>query len=401
MNEGTAGPTTPAERIAFLDLVRGTALFGILVVNLPLMNTPYESQIGPLTWWPGTADRIAHGFIRFFFEGSFYVLFSALFAQGAHRLLSHEDAGEPGVRRRYLRRLAGLAVLGGLHLTFLWYGDVLLLYAVAGLLLLAFRRRQERTLMIWVGVLLVIPLVALAVLVVGFTLVDQVEFSTSLEGQLRPLFEWLVTQYRSPELGEVRAARWYEIKTAFAGLWMFFPQLLAAMLLGFVLARRRILTEPDQQGAFFRTALIVALPIAVVGKLAHAWSSHHASFGLDWGAWWGVLGFVAGGPALAFVYLALLRRLHLSGRVPALQAGLVATGRMALSNYLFQSLVATSLFYGYGMGWYGRVSIWQGLLLAGALYVCQVGLSVLWLRRFRFGPLEALLRAWIYGRGRL
>ncbi len=398
MSAGAARPTPPGERLAFLDLLRGFALFGILVVNFPLMASPYEAQYGTLAWWTGGVDQAAHAFIRVFFEGTFYVIFSVLFATGFHRLLTSGGEADRSRFRRYGRRLAGLAVLGGLHLSLLWYGDVLLLYAVAGVILLAFRGRKDGTLLVWIGLLVVVPLLMYGALVPLSAWVESGEGMDAYTVDARLLYSSVVEGYRSDDFARVRAMSRYEFERALGALVLFFPQIVTAMLAGLLLARKGVLTDPAQHPRFYRGALTIGLPVALVCKGAYAWGAHHMGLAFDGWTWATIAAFTVGGPALSWVYAALLLRMRESNALVGLRQAIALTGRMALSHYLLQSLVVTSLMYGYGLGWYGSVGIAQGFLVCVVIYAVQLMVSVIWFRHFRHGPVEAVLRRWTYWR---
>src|SRR5580700_9279850 len=138
-----AGPVTAAERILYIDILRGMALFGILAANMRGFNAPLDlyGNIRPL--FHGRADLIAQGFIDIFIQGKFVTLFSFLFGLGFAVQLSRAE--ERGVKflSFYPRRLGGLALFGLIHGILIWWGDILLSYALAGTLLLFFRNRSN------------------------------------------------------------------------------------------------------------------------------------------------------------------------------------------------------------------------------------------------------------------
>lgn len=399
--------TRPDERSPFPDLVRGAALLGIGLVNVHLMCAPYFSAQADLSLWTDPVNVAVQGGVSFFFESTAFLMFSALFGAGFLRLMEKRTFALGAGLGYYWRRLAVLAGLGLLHLGLLWYGDVLLLYALCGALLFPFRDCRERTLWIWLAVAALTPLLALAGLGALFSLATLADPSVGSEAwqadTLAGLMlrrEELIAAYASGTWGEIFRVRLGEVGDAWWTLPFFLPQIFAGMLLGLILGRRGVLTEPERHGEFYRRIFGPALVLAILGKGYYALHSREAELLPDASSYVLLLASTIGGLAMTFVYLAALRALWLSGVARRLVKHVVAAGRMALTHYLAQSLVATTLFYSYGLGWYGRVNIWQAVLLMGAIYAGQLALSPIWLRRFPLGPVEWIMRRLSYGPAR-
>ncbi|MCC5806837.1 MAG: DUF418 domain-containing protein [Opitutales bacterium] len=406
MNAAPA-PVPPSERIEFLDFLRGTALFGILVVNIPLMVGPLNAYLAAYSLWTDPANTAATVFIRFFFEGSFYVLFSLLFGVGFHLILTRAAARGGPALGRYRRRLAILALFGVLHIIFLWYGDILLAYALFGFVLILFRKRSDTTCLVWAGVFAALPFVlttALAGLIqLGLShpeaAAEMRAAFAEQENHVRDSVATALAVYPHGGFTAIMGMRLAEYRDSLPGYFFFFPLVLGIMLAGMVVARRGWLADPAAHEAVYRRAFAVALPLALAGKAAYAWLSLSASFLIPDAALAGAtLALTLGGPALTVVYIVLLRRLYLSAKLRAAVQAVAAAGRMALTHYIGQSLIVTTIAFNYGFGLYGRINIWQGILLAALIYILQVMASPWWLARFRRGPLEALWRRLTYGR---
>lgn len=400
-------PTAPDERRPFLDLLRGAALLGIVLVNVQLMSTPYAIGHGDLRVWADPLNTSVQGVVRFFFESTSFALFSLLFGAGFQRLMQRRVDMPGAGLGPYGRRLAALAVLGVAHVVFLWFGDVLLFYACGGALLLAFRGCRERTLWVWTGVFLLMPLIALS----GFAVLSQL---TSMMDEHYGSAAWIAAEneaaaqsgeayieaYRSGTFGEVMSARFGEYGLGLWALPFFAPQIFAAMLVGLVLGRRGVLAEPERHDPFFRRLFWIALPVAVAGKAVYTATFNGVGWIPDGAMFLSAAGAVFGGMAMALVYVCLLREVWVRGWAQRVVAHVAAAGRMALTHYLAQSLIATTLFYSYGLAWYGRIQTWQAVALMIAVYGLQIAVSPWWFRRFDFGPLEALVRRFSYGRPR-
>src|SRR5271170_7202814 len=155
------GPITSAERILYIDILRGMALFGILAANMRGFNAPSDlyGNISPL--FHGRADLIAQGFIDIFIQGKFVTLFSFLFGLGFAVQMSRAEARGAKFMSFYPRRLAALALFGLIHGILIWWGDILLTYALAGALLLFFRNRSQKTVLWWAGSIFTAPIMVL------------------------------------------------------------------------------------------------------------------------------------------------------------------------------------------------------------------------------------------------
>lgn len=399
-------PVAPHERSLFPDLLRGVALLGILLVNIHMMSAPYEAQIGEFQLWQDEANRWTYFGVNFFMSCSFYALFAMLFGMGFHLLMQKgEQPGHEVGGGIYWRRLAVLAGFGALHVGLLWFGDVLLMYALVGCLLPAFLRRREKTLWIWSMGLFGLPLVFLLILLgltrLAYLTPDGVahmnEYMAMEAAAISERNTELIAVYATGGFGEVAVARWREYVSGWLSTLLFLPHILAAMLLGLIFGKRGALTSPAEHPALFRRVLWVCVPLAVIGKGLFAIGNDRMGLVPDLWLFLASLGMCFGGPALMLVYVALLRHAMLREWWPRLRSRVVAAGRMPLTNYLAQSLIAALLFHGYGLGLYGSVNIWQGVLLAVGIYSVQLIVSPLWLRRFALGPLEWVWRRLTYG----
>jgi uncharacterized protein len=181
--------------------------------------------------------------------------------------------------------------------------------------------------------------------------------------------------------------------------WFGVPMVFAMFLLGLYAGRRRLFSEVEGNLGFIRRllswGLCVGVPVSVIYVIAFGFGNPSV-FSFVWVIV--IAGLAIGGPALCFAYAAAITLLLRGGRWRAILRPMAAPGRMALSNYLFQSLVCTTIFYSYGFGLYGSVARALGVALAIGIYAAQLALSVWWLKYFRFGPAEWLWRTLTYGK---
>jgi uncharacterized protein len=383
----------PGERLEVLDVLRGFAVFGILVVNMLFFAGPFEWVVNPP--WTSAADRTAGFLIVTFFTGKFYSLFSMLFGFGFAIQMERADARQSGGGWLYVRRLLVLFLLGIAHAAFVWFGDILHLYAVVGLALLFFRRRGLGVILPAGLVALLIPtgLAAFAALAAANISMDGADaaemFRTAESLQAYGRGTW-------SELTSQRVRDWLMLDS-FA--FFFAPSVLAMMLAGLAAFRMRILRAIERDERVWRNALFVSVVVGLGGNLfiaaSHSWVDPMLSSPMSVVVT-GVQAFAV--PALAVAYASAIVLASRTARGARVLGPLAPVGRMALSNYLLQSIVATTIFYSYGLGWFGRVGPALTTLLAVITFAIQIPLSAWWMRRFRFGPAEWLWRSLAYGR---
>lgn len=376
-------------RIHSLDALRGFALLGILVVNIQMFSGwGVIGSEGRAMLAGSEYDPALQAWLRVLAHDKFYSLFSLLF--GYSFVLLAMKAREHPVAI-HLRRMVSLLVIGALHAVLLWPWDILFLYAAMGLLLTLFLHRRPAMLLGGAFTLLV--------------------FIGALRWQmLTGAWEWPWSDHTSDRLARsvphfsggdyldvVRAnieLKWGIVTNRIEELRP--VRVLAMFLIGAAAARLR-LADPQSPRARLlpRLALIVTVP-----ALALAIGEHRiaADTPID------RIGFVAcetlAGPMLAVAYATLLVWwFHRGGVIARLGQWLLApAGRMALTNYLGQSVICIALFYGIGYGLFGEVSLLWALTVAGAVFAGQVAFSRTWLAIFRQGPLEWLWRWLIQGR---
>jgi uncharacterized protein len=426
------GPVGETTRISAIDAVRGLALLGIFLVNINLFADAFGKFITPVSpRGAGAAEVAAYYLVKVFCESKFYPLFSLLFGMGL--ALQWDRAAAAG--RRFLgaglRRLGFLCVLGVAHGLLLWYGDILFMYSIAGVVLLLLLRARARTMLVVAGALLVVSVV-LSLGMGALSMMGQaqaeagaaVEPAGAPEPAQPPTLEppaseppfdrfwnamkegkiqdgpinaiWVETEreaYRDGPYGQVaafRAVSWGMFLVFSAtGFWW---HLMAMFLVGAALLRLGLFT-PEKRHWHKRLALmglLVGLPLAVLTALLPRVLEEKLGFMLLM-----PMTFLFG-PLMSLGYLGAVSWLAESGRARGLVKALSDVGRMALTNYLMQTVIATSIFYYWGLGLFGETTRVERLGIVLGVFACQVALSALWLRHFRFGPMEWLWRTGTY-----
>jgi uncharacterized protein len=357
----------PRERFESIDILRGLALFGVLVVNLvTAFRVSIFQQFLPARADASWGERWVNAFIRYGVELKAFALFSLLFGFGL--ALQYDRFAATGRPRYWLsRRLLVLFGFGLVHLLLIWNGDILTEYALAGLLVLPLLAAPAWVLALASALLLAAylampylpPLVPWPQTAWLMKHVEQANHILST-GSLREVIQF--------NLGELPYLLPLHVNVL--------PRTLGLFLLGALVWRLRVI----QRTAALRGRLAAVCAAALAGGVLASVSSPDGPAVILL-----PLGYAAG--AIVLLECAPVRRaLH----------GLGAIGRMAFTNYIAQSLVADGIFYGWGLGQFGKLDAPTVLALAVAIYAAQAWLSGWWLRRYRFGPLEWLWRTLTY-----
>ncbi len=399
-------PVAAHERIAAMDVLRGFALLGILLMNIEAMVGPLLiAQTGVDPRLSG-ADRIADVFVYLFVQGKFYPLFSLLFGMGFAVMLARADAAERPFFMTYLCRVLALLAIGLVHAVFVWSGDILVAYALVAFVLLLFFRGTPAPYLAAGGIALILfaefLLVALGAL--GSLALAAAGTSAEMQQALAEQREDIAAAIEAQRLAggastwaEAIPQRLHDLSQNLAALVLWGWQILGLFLLGAWFVRSGAIARPADFPGFYARLRGVALPVGFAMVLMSflleptfdlVSLSLRSAFALSL--------FNVGGTLMALGYLAWIVRGLQGGPLSSALRALAPAGRMALSNYLLQSLVCTWIFSGYGLGYYERLPrAWQIPFVIG-FFILQVLLSQAWLSRFRMGPMEWLWRAATY-----
>jgi uncharacterized protein len=392
------GPVLRQERIETIDILRGVAILGILVVNLSMRGFSLPEGLRAHELWPNIVDRAVETLILFFADQQFITLFAFLFGLGLAEQMMRADAGGARFLPLYLRRLGVLFLIGLAHFLLLWDGDILHAYATDGVILLLFLRRSRKTLLASAAVVLCIPL-----LFFGFTT------RYAITGQVNPYaMNWMEYEDLAEDRQTIEEARRVYSRGTYAemikfragGLGEFLPgtddaYILAGFLLGLYAGRRGIFHDVSAHLGFIRRVRRWGLMIGVAGSAVFViGESNPSTTSVMHNV--GRMFLVFAAPAMSLFYASNIILLTRGEAWRRRLAPLASVGRMALSNYLLQSLICTTIFYSYGLALFCKVRPSLGLLLTIIIWLIQIPLSVWWLRRFQFGPIEWLWRSLTY-----
>ena len=389
------GPLPADQRILALDLLRGVAVLGILGTNIQhfamfggtVRNPTLYGNLEGANFWV-YALTYTFGYQKFL--PIFAMLFGAGLLLGAGR---HEAAGLDPVAFHY-RRMTVLLFIGLIHAYLIWYGDILVAYALCGMVVFQFRRVSSRGL-IALGIAL---LAASPVIRVLFFIVPGLLGGGGPDAGIEQFIADDLEAFHGPWVEQLRMRATYVLEGQTTGFAVvLFWRGCGLMAIGMGLYKLGVLTG-QRSNRFYATlaglALGIAVPLTVLGLTACAltgWDNDWLSFLSDQIIYW--FGIVM---SLAWISIVMLA--CRGGCRSWLGRSLAAVGRMALTNYLLQSLLCTFLFYGHGLGLYGSVDRTGQIAVVAGIWSLQLIVSPLWLRHFRYGPAEWLWRSLAYGR---
>ena len=388
-------PVSPDERVHALDLLRGWAMFGVLWSNL---NGDYGTR-NPTT----ALDHALSWTQDWLIQSRFYSLLILLFGIGFGIQLMRADANATEVRTTYYRRTAALLIIGVVHGTLIWHGDILTIYALVAFALVMFRSATTKQLLV----------AALICWFIGPVIVREAMYLGGLRFVLpRSYVETVYSHGTWQQIEHARIGGYLQ----WLGRWGLssYVSILASFLMGLWAVKsgyfRRVVDDPGTT----RRLLLISVIAAAIGYASWAWGNNvypraeapanvvaHFPYPyfqremlrsfvfklFDWGTL---------GTALAYACLLLVAWRRPLGQ--RMLRPLAAAGRMALTTYLTQSVVCTLLFYSYGLGWYGTVGFTGMFIITLVLFATQMAVSMWWLARFRYGPAEWLWRTITYGR---
>ena len=395
-------PVRPSERIVAIDILRGFALLGILIMNIQGFAMPADAYSNPTVYGDLTgANRWVWTLSHIFADQKFMTIFSLLFGAGIVLMSEKLDARGQRAWGLHYRRTFWLLLIGLAHAYLLWSGDVLVAYALCGFWVYWLRRLRPGWQMA-LGIL-VVSIPALILLVSSLTMqFTPPEMLQELRADWQPAAETItdeIASYRGGWLEQMnaRVPTTVEFQTFGFLSWALW-RAGGLMLMGMALYRWGVLTGSCSRRFYAGMAVLgfaIGLPVVswgVVQNFANNWTMEYSKFGL--GAqpnYWGSL-FVSA------AYIGLLMLFARSRALPWLQQALAAVGRTALTNYLLQTILATAIFYGHGLGLFGSVERVGQIGIVAAIWAFQLVVSPLWLRYYRFGPFEWLWRSLSYWR---
>lgn len=394
------GPTKGRDRIDSLDTLRGFALLGILVMNIQSFSMPASAYFIPTLYGElNGANGLVWLLGNLFFDLKFLAIFSILFGAGIVLMTQHRDAAGQPVISVHFRRMILLLLFGLGHAYCIWYGDILAFYAVCGMLVVWVRRWPAHRLALAGAALVTVGSLVFIITGLGVRFIPEV--AEGIRAEYTPSGDQLseeIEAYRSSWSTHF-PLRLTEALTFQLGAFpfMLFWRISGLMLLGMALFKWGVLSASHSVRFYLRmtlTGCALGLPLVALGAYWNYRQDFDPAVVLGFGAlpnWFGSIG-------VAFMWLGLVMGLCRANIFCSARAVLSAYGRMAFTNYIGQSIIATWVFYGFGLGLFGSLDRLEQFGVVAAILTVQLIASALWLNFFRFGPLEWIWRSGVYAR---
>jgi uncharacterized protein len=393
-----AAPVLLAERISSLDFLRGIAVLGILLMNIQAFAMPAAAYMNPtaygdltgINYWVWWCTHVLG-------DQKFMTMFSILFGAGIVLMTSRAEARSGRSAVVHYRRMLWLLAIGLVHAYLIWYGDILVSYAICGMIVYPLRRLRA-AILVPLGVVLI---AVASVISIGSGLSMPYWPEENLEGF--KLEVWHPPDSTIEREIAQTTGSWLEQLTLRAPASLMFQTVLmliwtlwragGLMVMGMGLLKLGVLSAQRSRGFYAAMAMIgigIGVPLEIVGVRMNEsdhWDVRTCFFLNSQVHYWASL-------ILSLGWMGLILLAYKSRA--ALFAAFAAAGRMALTNYLAQSVICSALFYGGGLEWFGELERVEQWGVVGSIWVVELIWSPLWLRRYRFGPAEWLWRSLTY-----
>lgn len=385
-------------RIVSLDVLRGIAVLGIFWMNIQSFAAPFSAYANPTSF--GDFSGVNYwlwAFGHIFAEFKFMTIFSILFGAGMAIFYQRAEAKGLNAFDLNMQRMLWLLGFGLAHAYLIWYGDILFTYALCGLVTVNLINLSTKRLSFIVAGLLMVPVCLVVLIHWGSSFAGE-EYALEQMAYWAPS-EALIAEEVAAFKGSWLEARAVSAKSAimiqFSGLLVLSWRVVACMLIGVIMLRTGFISASLRSSTYRSIALGCLLlgvslsAIGIVQNQAHGFSMRYSS---DIGTLYNYVGSLL----TAVGYIALTMLLVKSKLMLGLQAALANVGKMAFSNYIMQSLIATFVFYGFGLNYFAEVNRAEALIVVAIVWAIQLIVSSLYLSRYKQGPLEQLWRYLTY-----
>jgi uncharacterized protein len=400
-NNSAISPVDISSRIISIDVLRGFAVLGILIMNIQSFSMPTSAFINPVAYSDLTGiNKWVWLLSDLFASGKFMSIFSLLF--GAGILLFTDKALAKGRRGGPLhyRRMLWLFIFGMIHAYLIWYGDILVAYSLCGLLAFVFRKKSPRTLVILTSVFFIVPILLNSLFYFTIPFWPDESLQNTMESW-NPDAETIAREVAIMrgswlEQMEKRVPMAMMLQTMLFFMGVFW-RVMSMMLLGMALYKWRILSAEKSTGFYTRLAIIGLLMGYSLSGMGIYLNSHFG-WEMAYSMFMGVHFNYVGSVAVALGYIAIIMLICKTAKFSGFKNSLGAVGRMAFTNYIFQSIICTFIFYGHGLGLFGSVERKYQFVFVVGVWILILVISPIWLKYYRFGPLEWLWRSLTYWR---
>ncbi len=404
-DEKEIAPVSAGNRIDYMDLLRGIAIFFILIANLRWFSL-YTPGFKGEYLFPGI-DHWVHQLQHIFIEGKFYSIFSILFGWGIALQIKKSKNDDVSTAKFIRRRLSFMLLLGGIHLFLIWEGDIVFLYGLVGFVLIALRNLSNRTLLI-TGIILLLSPILLYFLKMNFSWLNWPSEYLTLAGEkLYQLNGWIDQDTSRTDVLKESKSIFTNIAVTLGDApyrfaYLFFvsriPKVLGAMLIGFVIGKTNFYSKVLKHKKV--TIWVSILGMMVFVPLNYILITHFenssAYYALQIKGFYYTVLYAFSVFPLALVYMLIIALLFESSVFQKLLNPVCAVGRTAFSNYMMHSIVGIIVFYGIGFGLMQQLGPLAWTVFAIILFSLQILISNIWLKYFKFGPVEWVWRSLTY-----
>jgi uncharacterized protein len=396
-----AAPIAPSGRNTAIDTLRGFGVLGILIMNIQYFSMIQGAYFNPTAYGDLTGINMWVWILSHIFaDQKFMTVFSILFGAGVIMIVSRIEADGGSALKIYYRRIIMLILIGLAHAYLLWSGDILVAYGCCGLVVYLFRKARPLRLLIF-GMLSISVSTAIYLFFGWSMKFWPPEAITGMMEFWKPTSEMIQIEIAARQdgwLGQLgyRIPNAIFMQTFVFAIWAGWRSG-GLMLIGMALYKFGVITGERSRKFYAYMAVlgfIVGLPLVsygIVRNFRADWSIYFSFFyGIQFNYW--------GSLFIGMAYIGVIMLICKTVRFKNTVKPLAAVGQMALTNYLFQTLICTTIFNGHGFGLFGEMPRYGQILIVFGIWIIQLIISPIWLSHFRFGPLEWFWRSLTYGK---
>jgi uncharacterized protein len=398
MSQNLAEPITLQARLLNIDIIRGIALLGILLMNIQAFSMNFSAYSNPTSFGDLTGINLyIYYFSHIFADQKFMTIFSVLFGVGIVLMAENIErkGGNPG--KVHYKRMFILAAFGLLHAYLLWFGDILFPYALAGMIAYTARKKSVKFLLITAFLSIGFCSLVMFLISLAIPMMEEADLQTMIAiwAPTQEMIDKDILVNQASWLGQMEHRNFMASKMQTNVLFYMF-RIVGLMMIGMALFKLDFFGK-----RFSNKRLVISAVITLALGLILVITGNQANFDSDWGLdsmlsgiqpnYWGSI-------LMAYSYMSLLVVFCRSSVLIKLKSLLANVGKMALTNYLSHTLICGFIFYGWGLGYYGSFDRSEMLLVVIGVWLFQLFFSNFWMTRFQFGPFEWLWRSMTYGK---
>lgn len=391
--------TLPKDRILSIDILRGVAVLGILILNIQSFSMIFAAYINPIAYGDLTGINLWVWIISHVLASEkFMTIFSILFGAGIILLYERkkQQGKHPG-RVHYYRNF-WLLIFGLLHAYLIWYGDILVAYSLCGFFVYLFRKMKPKGLIILASFFFIVPILFNLMSGLSLPYWPQESVQETMQSWM-PSQETISNEVNSmqgtfSEQMIIRGKHAVFMQT-FLFFFGIFWRVTALMLVGMALFKNGVLLA-QKSTSFYMRMLVIGLLFGYLLSAYGVWQLFDHQWSFEYGMFFGYLPNYFASVAVAMGYIALVMLISKIDKCKGFKNAFSAVGKMAFSNYILMSIIGSLLFYGHGLALFGQVERITQVMITLAIWIVILIISPLWLKKFNYGPLEWLWRSLTY-----